>query len=407
MTLNIFDYLFLPVLFFILAVTAFEDVKYGKIRNKWIVFGLFWAIGVYLFFILWFFAGKYIVDFYYFKIIKVGVEDPRPFFYVYPSYILESLGNFLFSIVVAITLWFFRGWAAGDAKLFIVCCLLIPLKYYFNSYLSIFPSFVLLVNIFVPVFFFLIIKSFAYLLKYIFEQRKEISIGKIKASIISAKDKIRKKIIGFCQLFLGFWFLMLIVQYVMRYIPSDFHSSNFVVFLYLAMLIAFSLSVKLFRNKKVFLIIGLFILCWAGIYFFYDTNFLIKIVVFVTKMVIFFLVFLELISTMMDFYINKMEVKEILVSNLLPNTRLSEKAVAKIGKEIKNHKEYDGSIGRMYSDGLTSEQIKTLQSVYKGEEKIEVYKPFSFSVWIALAVVLTLIFKISLLQTIMVHAIMK
>jgi len=56
-------------------------------------------------------------------------------------------------------------WSAGDAKLFFVFSLLIPISYYSKSYLPVFPSFALLVNIFIPILLFLIFASCFYLLR--------------------------------------------------------------------------------------------------------------------------------------------------------------------------------------------------------------------------------------------------
>ncbi|MBU2634963.1 hypothetical protein KJ841_00605, partial [Patescibacteria group bacterium] len=48
----ILDYLFLPLLFFIGLITSYQDFKEGKIKNKWIILGLIWGLGVYLLFLI-------------------------------------------------------------------------------------------------------------------------------------------------------------------------------------------------------------------------------------------------------------------------------------------------------------------------------------------------------------------
>ncbi len=137
----ILNYLFLPIFFFIGLITSYEDFRRGKIRNKWIILGVVWALSAYLFFFIWNLFGA------------IGGEISLYFLW-------KSLLNGFAALCVAYFLWrFFESWSAGDAKLFFVFSLLIPASYYQKSYLPIFPSFALLVNIFIPLLLFLLFKS--------------------------------------------------------------------------------------------------------------------------------------------------------------------------------------------------------------------------------------------------------
>lgn len=69
----------------------------------------------------------------------------------YWAYLVRVLGNFLLSFVIGFVLWWFGMWAAGDAKLFPVLALMIPLGAYTNAFWPFFPSYVLLFNTFLAV----------------------------------------------------------------------------------------------------------------------------------------------------------------------------------------------------------------------------------------------------------------
>ncbi len=155
----IFDILFLPVLFFIAAITCYEDFKYGKVRNKWILLGIFWGVIVVVFFVAWYFIASPVTRFYYLNVLNFSPDSPMPVFTVNPSYLGTVLWNFLVAFVVAFLMWRFGAWAAGDAKLFAVFAFLLPLKYYWKTYFSYFPSFVLLSNIFLLIFLYLLFRS--------------------------------------------------------------------------------------------------------------------------------------------------------------------------------------------------------------------------------------------------------
>ena len=144
----ILTYLLLPVFFFIGLVTAYEDIRRGKIRNKWIVLGAIWALSIYFFFLIW-------------NFFQFG----GPIGEISISFLWKSFLNGFTALCVAYLIWRFEGWSAGDAKLFFVFSLLIPISYYSKSYLPVFPSFALLVNIFIPILLFLIFASCFYLLR--------------------------------------------------------------------------------------------------------------------------------------------------------------------------------------------------------------------------------------------------
>lgn len=148
------DYLFLPVLFFIGLVTSYQDFHHGKIKNKWIIFGATWGIGIWLLLLGWSQLSQILASTY-----------SVSFVYIMPAYILKVAINSSISLAVGYLLWHFDLWSAGDAKLFFVVSLLLPLKYYWKSAVPLFPSAVLLINIFSFALAFLILKSLFIIIK--------------------------------------------------------------------------------------------------------------------------------------------------------------------------------------------------------------------------------------------------
>jgi Flp pilus assembly protein protease CpaA len=143
------DYLFLPMIFLIGLITSYQDFRYGKIKNKWIILGLAWGLGIYLFFLVWGLISEPIISF---------------------SYIFKVFINSFIALIIGYLLWYFNLWSAGDAKLFALFAFLLPLEYYWRTALPYFPSFVLLINIFIPVLVFYLIKYFVFLVKLLTEK---------------------------------------------------------------------------------------------------------------------------------------------------------------------------------------------------------------------------------------------
>ena len=119
------DYFLLPVLFLIGLITSYEDVKTGKIRNKWLTLGLIYGALFYVAILISFILG-------------LGINS---------ALIIEFFTNFLFAIIVGFGLWYLRVWSAGDGKLFIIFAILLPFSYYSRGYFYYIPSLALLINI--------------------------------------------------------------------------------------------------------------------------------------------------------------------------------------------------------------------------------------------------------------------
>ena len=114
-------YWFLPMILFLGIVTSYEDIKFGKIRNKWIVLALVYSI-----------------------IVNIALFSMK---YYDADYLIKFLINCLLSLIVGFLIWHLNLWTAGDAKLFFAFTTLIPLYkphsyFFFLTFLS---------NTFVPI----------------------------------------------------------------------------------------------------------------------------------------------------------------------------------------------------------------------------------------------------------------
>lgn len=134
---DILDLALLPVLAFLCGITSLSDSREGKIRNLWILAGALWAVAVY-------------AALSFSRLSVPGVTDGL----VLNTLFNGSWGRLLFltalnaalALCAGFLIFHFGLWSAGDAKLFAVLVMLLPLKYYFRHYIPLFPAFNLFLN---------------------------------------------------------------------------------------------------------------------------------------------------------------------------------------------------------------------------------------------------------------------
>ena len=399
----VFDILFLPLLFFISFVISYEDVKYGKVRNKWILLGIFWGLAVLFFFLIWYFIATPITHFYYFDILKLPPGSAAPVFTVSLNYLGKVILNVAIALAIAFLMWRFKAWAAGDAKLFVVYALLVPLKYYWKSYLPYFPSFVLLINIFIPVVLYLLVRSCFYYLKYIYlkiakppavKKERQKKPSPEKKTIWQALKSRGKPMIGMIGIFL---MLSLIQKPIRQYISIDFTSFYVIIF---AALIIFRKIFKIFEKPLVFrimVVILIVLLSYGFIRFPEATG---QTLYQTIKRMIIFMIVLSLFRKLIDFYVLKTGVEEIKIENLKPKMSLAEETLEKLKKDKEY---YDKYIGVIYPGGLTVEQAEAVKKWAQEKQKdkikaVSIYKPFPFVVWMFVGLIITLLLQGSLLH---------
>jgi Flp pilus assembly protein protease CpaA len=116
------NFLFIPLILALGIITSYTDIKEGKIRNKHLI--IISVLGLFLY-IIFFFIKQISLQFIFLTLVNLGI-----------------------GALIGIFLWFLGFWSAGDAKLFSVYLLIIPLIFYkIKTYTYLF----LLLNVIIPV----------------------------------------------------------------------------------------------------------------------------------------------------------------------------------------------------------------------------------------------------------------
>lgn len=304
MAIDYLDYLLLPMFFLLGAIISYEDVRYGKIKNKWIAIGAIWGAAVYLFFLLWLLAGPLMTNFYYTHIVNLPADAPRPVFTLRFSFLVRSLINSSIALLVGFLIWRAKGWAAGDAKLFFVFSLLIPIKYYWKSYLPIFPSFALLINIFIPLLLFLFFRSCLHFFLH-FPRLGAAEILKRFKNFFANKKNLKTRavmILGFLEIFL---FLGLWQAKFGSFLPSGVSHYGMLAF---PLLVIFSGPISKFLQKPlVARMIGVIFVLFLAAGLIFAPQLTWQILSRSLQMMIVFMIVLSLFRKLIDFYIESSE----------------------------------------------------------------------------------------------------
>lgn len=146
-TLDLFDYIILPAILILGTIITIGDFKENKIKNKWIKFGIYLGLIYYGVLLIITILNSL-------NLINTG--------YLYFNYFGFVFLNTLIAFILGFTLWYFKLWAGGDAKLFALYVFLIPLSFYEHAYFKYWPALTLLINILLPIFVYLLIKMLLY-----------------------------------------------------------------------------------------------------------------------------------------------------------------------------------------------------------------------------------------------------
>jgi len=371
------DILFLVPLFLIGGICSYTDFKYGKIYNKWIIIGFFW--GVSLYFILFFYNLFYL-------------QQKANF-----NYFWEVDINTLISFVIGYLFWQLKLWSAGDAKLFILFSFLTPLKFYSKSYLPYFPSFNLLINLFIPLLLILIFSAFLSGLKTVCNKRYKLK--EIK-KLIDKKQlpKLKSFLKEFSKMFLDYIFIFILFQLTISFARNLFIGkllSN-PIFILLSMFIIFGWLSKV-KGKKKWL--SPFIITMTITYLLYLLFFnKIETLKIILKYAFIFMVLFGLLQKVLAFYIEKKEIKKIKVKDLREGTIFTQNSAILIKNELRQ-KGLEENFGQTDASGLSIEQVKLIKNLFASTPhlEIEAYKTFPFAPFLFLSVIFSLLTKSSFL----------
>lgn len=389
----VINILFLPVLFFVGIITSYEDAKWGKIRNKWTVFGLSWGVGTLILLSFWNFINEPVSSFFYYNFLNKFTDLELFVFKVDFSFVLESFSNILIAVAVSFLMWRFNAWTAGDAKLFMAYSALVPLGFYWKTYLPFFPAFALMVNMFILVLFYLAIKSiFLSVVLFIDWIKKEEN----KMQVFKKIDfkKIFKKIIKnmlfrTIRMMLGFLLVIILFSLLAKPfqddLPFDLFTLQAIIF---ATLIIFSTYLMKFLQKPLvfrIILVALIVVCSYGLIT--DFYFALRVILQSATLLLLFICAFMLLHQIINAYVEKKEKKIINIKKLKSGMNLNEGELDRL-----SFKRLEGLKG---AGGLTKEQVKVIkeQARKKNIDKVSIYKTFPFAFWMFLGVLLTLRLK--------------
>lgn len=358
--------LFLTPVFLIGAICTYTDLKYGKIRNKWLIFGFAWVLVLYL----------SLLFYNYLFLHQVGNLN----------YLKGMVFNGLLALGLGYVLWNLKLWAAGDAKLFTLFAFLLPPEFYAKTYFSEFPSFVLLINIFIPLLIFLVTKALIFISKNIIdligrgEWRWPLSV---KASKVSWRQFLKQ-----ARTYATFIFIFMILQVLMKevlFATSAFTSKISQFYLFLAIFFLFrAFNTFIIKHKSIsFFLSILGLLSCLYLVFSDQVGFLLSSF----KTIIIFMVLVVLLRKTLDIYIERREVRKIKSSDIKQGMFLSLYGLSEDIKEI---------LGTLNGGGLSEVQAELIRKLPGSE--IKIYRTFALAPFISLGAVLTVLTKDSCLS---------
>jgi len=363
--------LFLLPLLLIGVITSYSDIKYGKIKNIHLLLGFIYVLFLYSF-----------LFFYSYFIIHQPSNS---------KYLVDLAINGLIAFLVGYLLWHFNLWAAGDAKLFFIYSLLIPLESYSKNYIYYFPSSTLLIDTFLFIclifFFKMFFKIAVSCLSYVKKPFSPI----LFFSKINYKN-LKNTALETGKIFLIMSCFLVIMQYVIMKINIIFPklSSNSSLIYLLFIVLQVVLFKKIFKNK-IFIVFIIFggLLCSLSLIISNQTTLLISII----KSSIFLMLFFSIGIQLVYLYIDKQEINKIRVQKLHPGDFIAPHSMTEITDKFKKQPKENGIVSAC-SDGLNESQIKIIKGLYKDDLDKEIYicrtfpfAPFMFSAFIFMIIV--------------------
>ena len=397
--------LLLPVLIFIGAIASYEDIKFGKIRNKWIVLGISWGLFVFSAFFVWRLVAMPVTKFFYLKILGWPPDAIMTVFTMDFSFLGKTFLNFIVAVIVSFLMWRFNAWAAGDAKLFIVASLLIPVFFYWKSFFMLFPSFVLLVNIFVIFLIYLFFNAANFLFSEVNRH-----IRKSENLFVMVKTAFSKFFIFFKEKAKNrkFWvrsirmisiplIVILFFSFLQRPLTHYLKTDAFVVqsFFFAGLIIFYDELRILFKKKPVYVsLIVIFIgVCIFGLLT-QGLSFL-PFLYSAAKMTIIFMAFFILFQVLINFYIKKTQIRKIKIEELEAGMLIDVMSLAKLSEKKETRP-------GLRVGGLTQEQVDSIKQRAKEKEisEVSICRVCPFAVWVFVGIIFTLIFGQSLISVV-------
>lgn len=345
---------FTATLLIVGIIASYFDIKEGIIPNKLVIAGFVVALMLYLFF-----------SFYNILYLR-SLEMSR--------YIPRALLNGTICVLIGFLFWKFKFWSAGDGKLFGLFGFLLPLEFYSESYVEIFPSFALLINLFIPLLLFMMFSFFLYAI------RNKIVSKKIKSIDLRKKDDVFRLVKSFLWHLSRFLLFIIALRFLFD-LSTTYNLEVNNAFIFLGLFSLFYLYNKIrSRNKKVKFLEAFIVIAFLGnlmVQARFDDAF------YYFQVALFFMAIIMLTRKILSFYVRENETKEVKAQDVeegmvLTKTwrnYLSEK-ISKLNKNDKAENFKDMTAG-----GLTKRQAEIIKDLFQDNPDyvIEVCNTFHFA----------------------------
>lgn len=329
------------------VISAITDFKEKKIYNKYLICAI---------------VGSTIAYIIFWRQIEFDLID---------KYIL----NLLISIGISFAFFYFKIWAAGDAKLFLALVLMIPYEVYETNEFNVFPALYLLIMIFGIAFVYIVIETI-----YLWIRDKE------KIKNLNTFNITKKQFINFLiQYFMGYFIILFINNILMKFFPEfRLYNGGLAILCNMLILLFIYRIVSQIRLASVIAIV------FAGLNLIYYIKFGFYINAIDIKFLI-LVVIIMLFRTIAEKY----NYQEIKIENLKPRMILSYGSVLRFYSSRVNG--LPKITDETTDSRLTEEEVNSIKrwsKTKKGQENIEIVRHIPFAPFILLGEILFWILKL-------------
>jgi len=314
------------------------------------------------------------------------------------KYLAELLLNGSIAFIIGYLLWRFNLWAAGDAKLFLIYSLLIPLEFYSKNYISYFPSAMLLIDTFIFICFFFLFKMLWKIAKLCLKRNTTLLSFLSRINYKNLYKNLKNAILQTGKFFLIITCSLITLQYLR--IKTDiiflkFLSNPFLVYLFFFTLQMFFL--RTFLKNKIFCTVIILSGSFCSLALILSNKAIVLISTIKTSL--FLMLFVGLGMQLAYLYIENHEIKKIKIQNLRTGHFLTLKSLSEIKNKIKEQNQAD-NLSLISSDGLSESQVQVIHELFKDdpEKELYIYETFPFATFMLLAFIFALLTKTSILS---------
>jgi len=339
---------FRPMLGYMLGLASYTASPHGRIPMRlqifWLVFGAVSLCAGYLYVL----AGG---EFHAMEWVEYTEHIP---------YAAAVLINAVLALALGFLLYELKLWAAGDAKVFALIAFSLPLSVYEENYFSYFPSFVLFFNIFIAMFFILVVEFVVQNGISAFRSRGALFTDKAKTLWQKAGEN-KIMVLKLLVFFLALFTIVRIMRHFVREGLDQFMEINKTV-IYVILFLMFRPLMRLAAKPWAFTV-GVLILVGYGVYaFLFDPTGqakweFINIGWLAASIIIFRLVY--------DAYLKATDQLEIPFAELRKGMILGEET-AQAFRERKQF--FQEKLGEFSPDGLSYEQAGAVVAWYEENE---------------------------------------